>query len=154
MPQATSQGYLDLTVGAKHLYASFEVTGQAESKAPGNAGGSEAAFIGAMYSEMRGMEKDVRSSMNKDMFTGQGFPGFLVDNQPATVKAGRRISGANHLVNGDVVHLWHCPADLAGTWQKLVDGNGGGLDTFTVGAVDTAAGTAHSLLAVRCKCGS
>jgi hypothetical protein len=141
MPQATSQTYIDLTVGAKHLYASFEVTGQAEAKAPGNAGGSEAAFIGAMYSEMRGLEKDVRSSMNKDMFTGQGFPGFLVDNQASTVKAGRRVSGANHLVNGDVVQLWHVPADLTTNWTKLVDGNGGGLDTFTVGAVDSQAGT-------------
>ena len=141
VPAASAQSYLDLTVGAKHLYASFEVTGQAEAKAPGNAGGSEGAFIGAMYSEMRGLEKDVRSSMNKDMFTGQGFPGFLVDNQAATVKAGRRISGANHLTNGDIVQLWHVPADLTTAWSKLVDGNGGGLDTFTVAAVDTQAGT-------------
>lgn len=141
MPQATSQAYLDLTVGAKHLYASFEVTGQAEAKAPGNSGGSEGAFIGAMYSEMRGLEKDVRSSMNKDMFTGQGFHGFLIDNQADTVKAGRRVSGANHLTNGMVVQLWRVPADLTTGWTKLVDGNGGGLDTFTVAAVDTAAGT-------------
>jgi len=141
MPQATSQTYIDFTVGAKHLYASFEVTGQAEAKAPGNAGGSEASFVGAMYSEMRGLEKDVRSSMNKDMFTGQGFAGFLVDAQAGTPVAGRRVSGANHLVNADVVQLWHVPADLPGTWSKIVDGNGGGLDTFTVSAVDTQAGT-------------
>ena len=59
MPQASSQTYIDFTVGAKHLYASFEVTGQAEAKAPGNAGGSEASFVGAMYSEMRGLEKPI-----------------------------------------------------------------------------------------------
>ena len=148
MPQATSQGYLDLTVGAKHLYASFEVTGQAEAKAPGNAGGSEGAFIGAMYSEMRGLEKDVRSSMNKDMFTGQGFHGYLIDNQttvsgvPAgAVGTARRVSGANHLTNGMVVQCWRVPADLTTAWAKLVDGNGGGLDTFTVADVDTATGT-------------
>lgn len=143
MPQATAQGYLDLTVGAKHLYASFEVTGQAEAKAPGNAGGSEGAFIGAMYSEMRGLEKDVRSSMNKDMFTGQGFHGFLVDNQPAAIKAGRRISGTNHLENLMVVQLWHVPADLTTGWTKIKDGGAGAAqrDTFTVADVDTAAGT-------------
>ena len=122
------------------MYASFEVTGQAEAKAPGNSGGSEGAFIGAMYSEMRGLEKDVRSSMNKDMFTGQGFHGYLIDNL-GTVLAARRVSGANHLTNGMVVQCWHVPADLTTAWAKLIDGNGGGLDTFTVANVDTAAGT-------------
>ena len=142
VPQASSQGYLDLTVGAKHLYASFEVTGQAEAKAPGNAGGSEAAFIGAMYSEMRGMEKDVRSSMNKDMFTGQGFPGFLIDNQAGNPTANRRISGANHLSNGDVVRCWHTPADLTTPWAMLTDGTANPDNKrFVVSNVDTAAGT-------------
>lgn len=143
MPQASSQSYLDLTVGAKHLYASFEVTGQAEAKAPGNAGGSEAAFIGAMYSEMRGLEKDVRSSMNKDMFTGQGFHGFLVDNQADTVSAGRRISGTNHLVLNGWYQCWHVPADLTQNWALLDNNNGGASVTeFQVTAIDTAAGTA------------
>lgn len=140
MPQATSQSYLDLTVGAKHLYASFEVTGQAEAKAPGNAGGSEAAFIGAMYSEMRGLEKDVRSSMNKDMFTGQGFQGFLVDN--VAVVPNRAVSGANHLVDQGFYHLWHVPADLTTSWALITDG-GAGNTVFQIGAgtIDTAAGT-------------
>lgn len=146
MPQASAQNYLDLTVGAKHLYASFEVTGQAEAKAPGNAGGSEAAFVGAMYSEMRGLEKDVRSSMNKDMFTGQGFLGFLADNQ-GTVIADRRISGANHLsalaAPNNVVRLWHVPADEAQPWVLLQDGTAAPnqRDTFLVTNVDTALGT-------------
>jgi len=140
MPQATSQSYLDLTVGAKHLYASFEVTGQAEAKAPGNAGGSEAAFVGAMYSEMRGLEKDVRSSMNKDMFTGQGFPAFLVDN--LAVVANRRVSGTNHLVDGGYYRLWHVPADLTTNWAMLTDGGAGNtIFRVTPGTINTAAGT-------------
>jgi len=143
VPQATSQGYLDLTVGARFLYASFEVTGQAESKAPGNSGGSEAAFVGAMYSEMRGLEKDVRSSMNKDMFTGQGFKGFLIDNAGAAVTAGRMVSGANHLVNGEVYQCWHVPADESLPWALLTDGSVNPDNTFfTASLVDTAAGTA------------
>lgn len=142
VPAASAQSYLDLTVGARHLYASFEVTGQAEAKAPGNAGGSEAAFIGAMYSEMRGLEKDVRSSMNKDMFTGQGFPGFLIDNLAGNPTANRRVSGANHLNNTDVVRCWHVPADLTTNWALLTDGTVNADNArFTVSNVDTAAGT-------------
>jgi hypothetical protein len=142
VPVASAQSYLDLTIGAKHLYASFEVTGQAEAKAPGNAGGSEAAFVGAMYSEMRGLEKDVRSSMNKDMFTGQGLTGFLVDNTAGNPTTDRAISGANHMVDGSVVRCWHVPADLTSPWVLLTDG---GVTVnnqrFTVTAIDTAAGT-------------
>ena len=142
VPQASAQSYLDLTVGAKHLYSSFEVTGQAEAKAPGNAGGSEAAFVGAMYSEMRGLEKDVRSSMNKDMFTGQGFSGFLNDNFAGNPTTNRAISGGNHLTNGDVVRCWHVPADQTSPWVPLVDGGGtANEERFTVTAVDTALGT-------------
>ena len=55
-PAAGAQDYLELVVGAKALYASFAVTGKAEASAPGSASGSEAAFIGAMYSEMKEME--------------------------------------------------------------------------------------------------
>ena len=140
MPQASAQNYLDLTVGAKHLYAAFEVTGQSEAKAPGNSGGSEAAFVGAMYSEMRGLEKDVRSSMNKDMFTGQGFHGFLVDN--LAVVANRAVSGANHLVDQAFYRLWHVPADLTTNWALITDG-GAGNTVFQIGAgtIDTAAAT-------------
>ena len=149
MPQATSQSYLDLTVGAKHLYASFEVTGQAEAKAPGNAGGSEAAFVGAMYSEMRGLEKDVRSSMNKDMCTGQGFHGFLIDNQNNATLAGRRVSGANHLVDLGFYQAWWVSADATVDWQLLQDGAGNtifqvgkaGGGAAAAGSIDTAAGT-------------
>ena len=142
VPQATSQGYLDLTIGARFLYASFEVTGQAEAKAPGNAGGSEAAFVGAMYSEMRGMEKDVRSSMNKDMFTGQGFKGFLIDDAGAAVTAGRMVSGANHLVNGEVYRCWHVPADESQNWALLDDASGNADGSrFTASALSTADGT-------------
>lgn len=142
VPEAGNQSYLDLAVDAKYLYASFQVTGQAEAKAPGSAGGSEAAFVGAMYSEMRGMEKDVRNSMNKDMFTGQGHIGFLVDNQAAAVVNGRRISGANHVANTNVVRCWHVPADDAENWALLNDGTANAdNEYFTVTNVDTAAGT-------------
>jgi hypothetical protein len=142
VPQATSQGYLDLTVGARFLYASFEVTGQAESKAPGNSGGSDAAFVGAMYSEMRGLEKDVRSSMNKDMFTGQGFKGFLIDAAGAAVTAGRMVSGANHLVNSEVYRCWHVPADESLAWALLTDGSANAdKSRFTASLVNTANGT-------------
>ena len=142
VPQATSQGYLDFSVNARFLYASFEVTGQAEAKAPGNSGGSEAAFVGAMYSEMRGLEKDVRSSMNKDMFTGQGFQGFLNDNTAGNPTTNRAISGANHLVNGTVVRCWHVSADSTVAWALLTDGTANAENArFTVTAVDTALGT-------------
>lgn len=149
VPQAGNQSYLDLAVDAKYLYSSFQVTGQAEAKAPGAGGGSEAAFVGAMYSEMRGMEKDVRNSMNKDMFTGQGFHGFLVDNQAAAVKVGRRVSGANHLVDLAYYQAFHCPADDTKDWVSLNDGAGNnvfqvgksGGGAAAAGSIDTAAGT-------------
>ena len=145
VPTPGNQGYLDLAVDAKYLYASFMVTGQAEAKAPGAAGGSEAAFVGAMYSEMRGLEKDVRSSMNKDMFTGQGFHGFLVGTQSEAVHVGRRVSGANHLVLNGFYQLWHCPADETQNWVLLNNNDAAGagnVTEFQVTAIDTAAGTA------------
>ena len=145
MPIAGQQQHGKMNVDAKHIYASFEVTGQAEAKAPGAAGGSEGAFVGAMFSEMRGLEKDIRSSMNKDMFTGQGFDGFLVDGgQPLTgvgagVLVGRRVSGANHLVNNGVYRCWHVPRDPTVGWTLVEDGAGN--DEYTLTALDTAAGT-------------
>jgi len=137
VPEAGNQSYLDLAVDAKYLYSSFQVTGQAEAKAPGAAGGSEAAFVGAMYSEMRGMEKDVRNSMNKDMFTGQGVSAFLVDN--LAVVAGRRVSGANHLIENGFYELWEVPADDTKDWKMLTDG-GAGNTIFQVTNINTATG--------------
>ena len=146
VPEAGNQSYLDLAVDAKYLYSSFQVTGQAEAKAPGAGGGSEAAFVGAMYSEMRGMEKDVRNSMNKDMFTGQGFHGYLIDNTSEATNTGRRISGANHVVVGAFYQFWHVPADDSKNWVLLNNNDPapgpGNVTEFECTAVDTALGTA------------
>ena len=146
MPIASSQKNGKMNVDAKHLYASFEVTGQAEAKAPGAAGGSEGAFVGAMFSEMRGLEKDIRSSMNKDVFTGQGIDGFLVDGgQVGTgvghaVLVGRAVSGANHLVSGAYYRCWHVPRDPLVSWKPLDDGGGVNF-VFNLTALDATLGT-------------
>tara|TARA_R100001015_G_C4634944_1_gene202801 strand:- start:5613 stop:7064 length:1452 start_codon:yes stop_codon:yes gene_type:complete len=163
VPEAGSQDYLELVVGAKALYASFAVTGKAEASAPGNAGGSEAAFIGAMYSEMKEMERDVRFKMERDMFTGRRVWGFLIDAAAGTAGGGggvahteRKVSGANvlaerlaeHAALGTVfyVKISHCARDTAVNWYYLRDATGGAPNAagtvFKVLAVDTAKGTA------------
>ena len=104
VPVAGQQDYKELIVNAKAIYASFAVSGKAEASAPGNSGGSEAAFIGAMYSEMKGLERDLRFKMERDMFTGRRIWGFLIDGAAGTGGGGagvahteRKVSGANLL---------------------------------------------------------
>lgn len=137
VPDPSNQTYLQFTVDAKYLYGAFAVSGQAEAKAPGNSGGSEAAFVGAMFSEMRGLEKDIRSKMNKDMFSGSGIKAFLTDNLDSTTA--RHVSGLNHCSNSEVYCVWHVPRDPSKNWVRVTDG--AGADTFTMSAIDLDEGT-------------
>tara|TARA_R110000824_G_scaffold352453_3_gene539504 strand:- start:220 stop:1626 length:1407 start_codon:yes stop_codon:yes gene_type:complete len=141
VPAPSSQTYLQFTVDAKYLYGSFAVTGQAEAKAPGSSGGSEAAFVGAMYSEMRGLEKDIRSTMNTDMFTGSGILGFLTDNLNSSTL--RHVSGLNHMTNGQVFRVWHVPRDPSKNWAFVTDGTVHAQNSaFTISAINLGNGTA------------
>jgi len=153
VPAASNQEYLELIVGYQSLYAAFEVTGQAESQAPGN-GGSEAAFVGAMYSEMRNLEKDIRHKLDRDMFIGRGLNGYVIDKDPHTGTPLCMISGANSLaaivaenltagLNTYVKCLSVSRTDTV-AWAYLPDGNAAptAAALFLVGAIDLAAGTA------------
>jgi len=156
VPQASNQEYLEMVVGYQSLYAAFEVTGQAESQAPGN-GGSEAAFIGAMYSEMRALEKDIRHKLDRDMFIGRGLSGFAID-QDQHLAAGTgntvMISGANSLAAivaentlaglNTYVKVLNVPRDAGTAWAYLPDGNAAPTASalFQVGAIDQALGVA------------
>ena len=137
VPESSNQTYLQFTVDAKYLYGAFAVSGQAEAKAPGNSGGSEAAFVGAMFSEMRGLEKDIRSKMNKDMFSGSGVKAFLTDNLNSTTL--RHVSGLNHCVSGQSFAVWHVPRDVSKNWARVTDGAGN--VGFDMTAIDLDAGT-------------
>ena len=151
VPEASNQEYLELIVGYQSLYAAFEVTGQAESQAPGN-GGSEAAFIGAMYSEMRALEKDIRHKLDRDMFIGRGLPGFVLDNQQNNANNVINVSGANTLqaiVNENTaaglntyVKVLNAPRAEGSNWAYLPDGAGAAAALFQVGAINLALGTA------------
>tara|TARA_R100001463_G_scaffold4090_2_gene15747 strand:+ start:42 stop:1463 length:1422 start_codon:yes stop_codon:yes gene_type:complete len=156
VPEASNQQYLEMIVGYQSLYCAFEVTGQAEAQAPGN-GGSEAAFIGAMYSEMRAMEKDVRHKLDRDMFIGRGLPGFVID-QDQHLAAGTgntcMISGANTLAAivaentaallNTYVKVLHVPRVDTTNWAYLPDGNAAptAAALFQVGAIDQVTGSA------------
>ena len=127
------------------------MTGQAESQAPGN-GGSEAAFIGAMYSEMRALEKDIRHKLDRDMFIGRGLPGFVLDNQQNNANNVINVSGANTLqaiVNENTaaglntyVKVLNAPRAEGSNWAYLPDGAGAAAALFQVGAINLALGTA------------
>ena len=157
VPSASNQEYLELVVGYQSLYAAFEVTGQAESQAPGN-GGSEAAFVGAMYSEMRNLEKDIRHKLDRDMFIGRGLPGFAIDqnthvgggpignvvmisgaNSLAAIKAENLLAGLNTFVK-----VLSVPRNDALNWAYLPDGNAAPTASalFQVGVIDENLGTA------------
>jgi hypothetical protein len=143
VPDPSNQTYLQFTVDAKYLYGAFAVSGQAEAKAPGNSGGSEAAFVGAMFSEMRGLEKDIRSRMNKDMFGGGGIKGFLTDDKDDTTSSRRHISGLNHMTNGEVYRVWHVPRDTSKNWALVDDGTANAdKNRFTITNIDLNKGEA------------
>ncbi len=153
VPAASNQEYLELVVGYQSLYAAFEVTGQAESQAPGN-GGSEAAFVGAMYSEMRNLEKDIRHKLDRDMFIGRGLPAFVIDKTNHTGATVCMVSGANTLAAivaenttagaNTFVKALHLSRTDTTAWAYLPDGNAAPTANavFQVGAIDLAAGTA------------
>lgn len=151
VPEASNQEYLEMVVGYQSLYAAFEVTGQAEAQAPGN-GGSEAAFVGAMYSEMRELEKDIRHKLDRDMFIGRGFPGFVLHSDQNNANTTINISGANSLqaiVNENTtaglntyVKVLNCSRDDGTNWAYLPDGAGNAAALFQVGAINQNLGTA------------
>lgn len=141
VPPSSNQDYLTLTVGYASLYGSFSVTGQAESSAPGN-GGSEAAFVGAMFSEMRGLEMDIRHRLDRDMFCGRGCWGWLIDNAAGTAGGGagvahteRKVSGVNNIATRLAEHaaagstffvkVLQVGRDAADNWLYLEDATGG-----------------------------
>lgn len=161
VPPASNQDYLTLTVTYASMYASFSVTGQAEASAPGN-GGSEAAFVGAMFSEMRGLEMDIRHRLDRDMFVGRGCWGWLVDAGAGTAGGGagvdhreRKVSGANNLAarlaehaaagTNFYVKVANVPRDATLDWNYLQDATGGAPsaagDVFEIKAVNVTDGT-------------
>ena len=158
VPAASNQDYKTLTVGYASMYASFSVTGQAEAQAPGN-GGSEAAFVGAMFSEMRGLEMDIRHRLDRDMFCGRGCWGWLIDNATGAAATGhqnRKVSGANNLAarlaehaaatTNFYVKILQVGRDSADNWLYLEDDSGGAPSVagfvFEVKAVNVTDGTA------------
>ena len=162
VPEASNQDYKTLTVGYASMYASFSVTGQAEAQAPGN-GGSEAAFVGAMFSEMRGLEMDIRHRLDRDMFCGRGCWGWLIDNAAGTAGGGpgvahteRKVSGANNLATRLAEHaalgttflvkIAQVGRDNDDNWLYLEDATGGAPtvagEPFKITAVNVTDGTA------------
>ena len=158
VPPASNQDYKTLTVTYASMYASFSVTGQAEAQAPGN-GGSEAAFVGAMFSEMRGLEMDIRHRLDRDMFCGRGCWGWLIDNGTGAAGTGhqlRKVSGANnlaarlaeHAAAGTIfyVKIAQVGRDNDDNWLYLEDDTGGAPTVagfvFKVTAVNVTDGTA------------
>jgi hypothetical protein len=124
---ASSQQYGKFIVDSAYLYAAFMVTGQAMAKAPQQAGENADAFIGAMWSEMNGLQKDIKNKLNTDMFTGHGVKAFLVDQTVHGTIANRVVSGTNMLTaganvaTGDVVRIVWVPRDPASPWALLSD---------------------------------
>lgn len=64
LPTAGQQGYKDCIVPMRYLYHRIQITGPTIKAARNN----EGAFIRAIDSEMRGAERDLRSSMNRQVF--------------------------------------------------------------------------------------
>lgn len=150
---ASSQNYGKFIVDSSYLYAAFMVTGQAMAKAPQQSGENADAFIGAMWSEMNGLQKDIKNKLNTDMFTGHGVVAFLVDNAAggagvgAGQTTGRVVSGTNMITagaapalgGGDTFRIVHVPRDPAASWALLTDGAGG--TSFCCTAKDEYNGT-------------
>lgn len=64
LPTAGNQQYKECIVPMKYLYGRIKLTGPTMKAARSN----EGAFLRAVDSEMRGIEKDLRSSLNRQMF--------------------------------------------------------------------------------------
>ena len=146
---ASSQQYGKFVVDSAYLYAAFMVTGQAMAKAPQQAGENADAFIGAMWSEMNGLQKDIKNKLNTDMFTGHGVKAFLVDNTAAATIAQRVVSGTNMITagantsTGDTFRIVWVPRDPLVGWYLIsnaawtVDGiPGAGATSFLCTAKD------------------
>lgn len=124
---ASSQSYGKFVVDSAYLYAAFMVTGQAMAKAPQQAGENADAFIGAMWSEMNGLQKDIKNKLNTDMFTGHGAKAFLCDQTVHGTIAGRVVSGTNmitagaNVATGDTFRIVWVPRNPASPWMLLSD---------------------------------
>tara|TARA_R100000152_G_scaffold4581_1_gene1607 strand:- start:10417 stop:11979 length:1563 start_codon:yes stop_codon:yes gene_type:complete len=147
---ASSQQYGKFIVDSAYLYAAFMVTGQAMAKAPQQAGENADAFIGAMWSEMNGLQRDIKNKLNTDMFTGHGAVAFLVDQggSGAGTHVNRVVSGTNKITAGattaagDTFRIVHVPRDPAADWALLNNAVGGTLATsFLCTAKDEYNGT-------------
>ena len=145
---ASNQQYGKFIVDSAYLYAAFMVTGQAMAKAPQQSGENADAFIGAMWSEMNGLQKDIKNKLNTDMFTGHGCIAFLADNNGPVPLGQRVVSGTNKITagantaTGDTFRIVHIPRDPAANWTLLNNAVGGTLATsFLCTAKDEYNGT-------------
>lgn len=88
LPQAGSQGYVNLNITAKFLYGRFSLTGPAIATAKTTAN----SFATYVQSEMDGLVTDTKIKANQAMWTGGGCVGFLheTDAAPRNLAAGDR----------------------------------------------------------------
>lgn len=73
LPTAGQQGYKDCIIPMRYQYHRIQITGPTIKAAKSN----EGAFIRAIDSEMRGAERDMRSSLNRQLF-GDGSGALTV----------------------------------------------------------------------------
>lgn len=73
LPTAGNQGYKECIIPMRYLYHRIQVTGPTIKAARDNAG----AFVRAIDSEMRGAERDMRTSINRQLF-GDGSGALTV----------------------------------------------------------------------------
>jgi len=73
LPDAGSQGHVDLNVTAKYLYGRFSLTGPAIASAKTTAN----SFATYVQTEMEGLVTDTKIRANQAMFTGGGCIGFI-----------------------------------------------------------------------------
>lgn len=64
LPDAGAQSYIDAIIPMKHLYGRISVTGQTIRAAKNN----EGAFVRAVDSEMKGITKDLKADINRQLF--------------------------------------------------------------------------------------
>ncbi|NLD46701.1 MAG: phage major capsid protein [Clostridiaceae bacterium] len=65
LPTAGQQGYQDCIVPMRYLYGRIQITGPTIEAAKNN----EGAFVRAIESEMKGLSKDLKSDLNRQLFS-------------------------------------------------------------------------------------
>lgn len=73
LPTASTQEKVNLNVGAKLLYGSFELSGPLLASAKNKAG----SFVQALEDEMDGAVDDVKNDAARVLYTGNGCVGFI-----------------------------------------------------------------------------